>query len=71
MQQGHDVPAKFLGRAGGECGIQVVRYGEKTADDIVRLELIGFDQGAQQLVRGGKNLRCIVTGDSSGAPNSL
>ena len=71
MKQSHDVPTEFLGRTRGERCIQIVRYGEKAADDIIRLELIGLDQSAEELVRGGKNLRCIVTGDGGGAPYSL
>ena len=71
MQQRDDVPAIILCGSRRERGIKIVRHGEKPADDIVRLEAVRLDEGAEQFVRGLKDLGGIVPADRGGAANSL
>ena len=71
MKQGDDVPAELLGGTGWEGGIEITRDGEQRADDVVGLELVGFDQRAQQLVGGGENLLGIVAVDRGGSANAV
>ena len=63
MEQRDDVPAEFFGGPGGKRGIKIVGEGKQRAHDVIGLEPVGLDQGAQQLVRGGEDLRWIVSRD--------
>lgn len=71
VQQGHDLPPEFLRCAGREGGIEIAGDGEQGAYDVVRLQLVGFDQGPEQLVGGSKNFAGIVVIDGGGSANTL
>jgi len=71
MQQGHDIPAEVFGRSSGKRGVEISGDGEEGTDDVVRLQVVGVDQGAQQLVGGRQNFAGIVPADGSGPSDSL
>jgi hypothetical protein len=71
MEQRHDVPAVVLRGAGGKRGVEIAGDGEQGAHDVVGLELVGLDQGAQQLVGGGEDLGRVVALDRGGAANTV
>ena len=39
----------------GELGVEVLRGGEERARDVVRLQIIGVDEGGEQFVGGFEN----------------
>lgn len=63
MQERYNVPAEFFGGPGGKRGIKIVGNGKQRAHDIIGLEPVGFDERAQQFVRGSEDLRRIVARD--------
>ena len=71
MQQRDDVPAVVLGGPRRERRIQIVGDGEQSADDVVGLKVIGFDQCTQQLIGSRQDLGRIVAIDGGGAADSL
>lgn len=71
MEQGHDVPAKLLGRSGGERRVEVPGDGEQGADDVVGLQPIGLDQRVKQLVGCGENFLGLIVVDGGGSPNAM
>jgi hypothetical protein len=71
VQQGHDIPPVLLRRARRERGVEVVGDGEEPAHDVVGLELVGGDEGAEQLVGGGQNLAGVVALDGGRAADAV
>ena len=71
MEQGHDIPAKLFGRPRGEGGVEIAGDRKERTHDVVGLELVGVDQGAQQLVGGGEDLRGVVAVDRGGSANAV
>lgn len=71
MEQRDDVPAELLGRSRRERGVEVSSYREKRADDVIRLEAVGFDDCPQQLIGRGENLIRIVPGHCGGPPDPM
>ena len=71
MQEGDDIPAELLGGSGGKGGVEVPGDRKQRADDIVGLESVCVDQGAQQLVCGRQDLTGLVPADGGGSPNAV
>lgn len=71
VQQGDNVPAEILGGARRKCGIQIVGHREESADDVIRLEPVCLDQGAQQLIGGCENLVRVVARHGGGATDPV
>ena len=71
MEQGHDIPAEFLRCPGGKSGIEIPGDGKERTDDVVGLELVRLNQGAQQLVGGRENFTGIIAGHRGGAADPL
>jgi len=71
MQQSHDIPAEVFGSSSGKRGVEISSDGEEGTDDVVRLQVVGVDQGAQQLVGGRQNFAGIVPADGGGPSDSL
>jgi hypothetical protein len=70
VEQRDDIPAVVFGRARRERGIEVAGHGEDPADDVVRLQVVGFDHPAEQFVGGVEDGRSLVLGDGRGAADA-
>ena len=71
MKQGYDIPTELLGRSGRKGSIQIAGNREQCADDVIGLELVGFDERPQQLVSRGEDLFGVVAGDCRGSPDTV
>ena len=71
MQQSHDIPAELFGSSSRKRGVQIPGYREEGTDDVVRLEVVGIDQGPQQLIGGRQDLAAIVPADGSSPSDTM
>jgi len=71
VKQSHNVPTEFFGRPGRECGVEISSDGEQGAHDVVGLEIVGIDQGTQQLVGGRQDLAGLIPVDGGGSADSM
>jgi hypothetical protein len=71
MEESHNVPPKLFRRSGGKGGIEVAGHGKQRAHDVIRLKLVGFDQGSQQLIGCIQDLAGIVVVDRRSTANAL
>jgi len=71
VEERHDVPSEVLGGTGRKGSVEILRDGEQTADDIIRLQAVRFDERAQQLVRCREDLGRIIPGDRCRAADTL
>ena len=71
MQQGHDIPAEVFSGSSGKRSVEISGDGEEGTDDVVRLQVVGINQGAKQLVGGRQNFAGLVPADRGGPSDSL
>jgi len=71
MEKGHDIPSELLGGPRRKGRIEIVGDREQRADDVVRLQPVRIDHGAQQLVCCGENLFSLVPVHSGRSPDSM
>ena len=71
VEKGDNIPPELLCRARRKSCVKIAGHREQGAHDVVRLQPVGFDQCAQQLVGSGKDLIRIVAIHCGGSPNTV